>query len=301
MKLLQKKVFTQDDILEIINSNLEESINIEFKSSGSLSKIPNVKKEISKDVSAFANSDGGIIFYGIQEENHIACSLSFIDGNLYNKEWLENIIISSIQNRISFEIIPVRFNNDFLKTIYVVKIPKSDNAPHINADKKYYRRYNFQSVPMEEYEIRNLYLSQKNSQVFANSVTVKPKQKNENFYEFYIEVQVINEGKYVSDKYKIGCNIVDAVGISVNYETNKNYTFTNDIGNGIKISTNDIIPIFPNEIFNALSFNIQIPKLKFNSILKTLKFFVLSYNTIDYEEIEFDLAKLLLKNKERHY
>jgi len=29
------------------------------------------KNEISKDVSAFANSDGGTIIYGIEEEGHL--------------------------------------------------------------------------------------------------------------------------------------------------------------------------------------------------------------------------------------
>ncbi len=85
MNLLEQEDFSEESILNIIKSNLEESINIEFKSAKALSKENSVKKEISKDVSAFANSDGGIIFYGIDELNHIATSISYIDGNIFTK------------------------------------------------------------------------------------------------------------------------------------------------------------------------------------------------------------------------
>lgn len=46
---------------------------------------------------------------------------------------------------------------NYIQTIYIVKIPYSYNTPHISKDKKYYKRYNFESVPMEEYEVRQLY------------------------------------------------------------------------------------------------------------------------------------------------
>ena len=42
------------------------------------------------------------------------------------------------------------------KVAYVVSIPQSIRAPHQASDKKFYKRFNFESVPMEEYEIRDL-------------------------------------------------------------------------------------------------------------------------------------------------
>lgn len=303
MELLKLEIFTQEILESLLLSNLEESINIEFKSAKSLSKEPAVKKEISKDISSFANSDGGIIFYGIDEENHIATSFSFIDGNIFTKEWLENIIISNIQNRIEdLKITPVRFDNDIKQTIYVVKIPQSNHAPHINGDKKYYRRYNFQSVPMEEYEIRNLYLRQKISKVYLDRIVVKPdKSKTENIWSFYVELQVINDGCYVSDKYKIACNFENAKGISVNYDRSKNYNVTNKLEGGVKISTNECIPLFPDEILNALSFNIEIPIERFDEIIGNMKCTFLTFNTSELEENETNLPKLLVDIKETYY
>ena len=71
---------------------------------------------------------------------------------------LEQVIQSRIQRKIDgLEIIPVRFENEVKKSIYVIKIPESSLAPHMTSDKRFYKRYNFESVQMEEYEIRNLY------------------------------------------------------------------------------------------------------------------------------------------------
>ena len=51
-------------------------IYISRRRGGALSKDDKKKAEIAKDVSAFANSDGGIILYGIEEQEHKAHALS---------------------------------------------------------------------------------------------------------------------------------------------------------------------------------------------------------------------------------
>ena len=76
-------------------------------------------------------------------------------GRLY-KEWLDQVINS----RISPKIDGIRINPIPLKTTnlgqcaYVVWIPQSNTA-HQASDKRYYKRYNFESVAMEDYEIRD--------------------------------------------------------------------------------------------------------------------------------------------------
>jgi hypothetical protein len=156
--------FTQDTLDDLINLNSEESINLEFKRGDALNKADKNKIELSKDVSAMANADGGVIIYGIVEKNHKADSYSFVDGNVITKEWLENVLNSRIHRRIEGLIIEaIRYNNDFNKSIYVVKIPRSKNAPHMTSEKKFYKRFNFQAVQMEEYEIRALYSRPENT------------------------------------------------------------------------------------------------------------------------------------------
>lgn len=302
MRLSEKEDFSEDDLNELINSKTEESIKIEFKANGALSATPSVKKEISKDVSSFANSDGGIIFYGINEENHVASSFSFIDGNSFTKEWLENVISSNIQQPIRGLIIfPVRVGGKIEQTVYVVKIPGSDNAPHMNSDKKYYRRYNFQSVPMEEYEVRNLYLTEGDGELYFNNITVKLMEQTEEEYDFYIEMAVINEGHKVANSYKAFVEIKGESGFRFSHEREKSYTLTNLLGKGIQVSTNKIIPVFPDEVFNLLSFNLIIPKHRFTEITSSIhcKF---SIKTRTYfSENTPELSELLFKVKEEFF
>jgi len=154
----EKDFYTEEDINKLIESDAEESTYLEFKASGALDSSGGKKMEISKDISSFANADGGIIVYGISEDDHVADDKSFVDGNEYPKEWLEQVVQSNIQRRITgLEVHPVRFEDELDQTIYVVKIPRSSFAPHMAKDNKFYKRRNFQSVPMEEYEVRDLY------------------------------------------------------------------------------------------------------------------------------------------------
>jgi hypothetical protein len=302
VKLSEKEDFIEDDLKELINSKTEESINIEFKASGALSMSSGAKKEISKDVSSFANSDGGIISYGINEENHVASSFSFIDGNLFTKEWLENVISSNIQQPIrGLLIYPVRVGGKIEQTVYVVKIPRSDNAPHMNSDKKYYRRYNFQSVPMEEYEIRNLYLTEGDGELYFNNITVKLMEQTDEEFEFYIEMTVINEGHKVANNYKAFVEIKGEGGFRFSHEREKSYTITNHLGEGVQVSTNKMIPIFPDEVLNLLSFNLIIPKDRFTEITSSIncKF---SIKTRTYlTENTPELSKLLFEMNEKHF
>ena len=158
MDFLCKDLYSISDINDLILARSEENIHLEFKSAGALENTENKKVEISKDVSAFANSDGGIIIYGIDEKEHVASEKSFIDGSIYTKEWLEQVISSRIQRSINgLVIIPIREDNDFNKSIYIVKIPRSNNTPHMAADHRYYKRQNFKNILLEEYEIRDLF------------------------------------------------------------------------------------------------------------------------------------------------
>jgi hypothetical protein len=118
------------------------------------------KRELSKDVSAFANSAGGTLIYGIVEdqETHVASDLDDgFDPTEISKEWLEQVINSNIQPRLSgvmiraVDLITHRPGN----VAYVVTVPKSSTA-HQAADKRYYKRFNFESVPMEDYEVRDV-------------------------------------------------------------------------------------------------------------------------------------------------
>ena len=214
------KTYTQKEIEKIINSQTEESINLDFKRAGSLNKNDEKKKEISKDVSAFANSDGGLIIYGIEERNHKASNYSFINGNEITKEWLEQIINSRIQRKIDGLLIdPVRIDNKIEQSIYVVKIPRSLNAPHMTSEKRFYKRYNFESLMMEEYEVRNLYNRQEKTSLKIKEpriVNLGKSLTDGKFNDFNVSVEfnIKNEGQTIEKLYKLEIKIPKHVVIN---------------------------------------------------------------------------------------
>lgn len=152
--------WTEDDILSLIRNKIGESNTLEYKSCDSLGRTDGKKREISKDVSAFANSAGGTIVYGvIENSSHEPESIDVgYDPSDISGEWLEQVINSNIERRIGGVIInPVSLPNTRPgRMLYVVYVPESALAPHMAADDRFYRRFNFQSVAMKEYEVRNL-------------------------------------------------------------------------------------------------------------------------------------------------
>jgi len=149
----------ENDLLKLIETGEKENIQLDYKACYALALTDRKKDEISKDVSAFANSGGGTIIYGIIEDGNIPTKLDIgYDPNQISKEWIEQVINSRIQRRIDNIIInPVELKSSFPgKVAYVVHVPQSMRAPHQAGDKRFYKRFNFSCVPMEEYEIRDV-------------------------------------------------------------------------------------------------------------------------------------------------
>ena len=222
------KIWDQDRVEQYISQGIEESLNLDYKAADALAR--DKKKEIRKDVSAMANSDGGIIIYGLTEDTsnrHLPGSLDPIDRNTISKEWLEQVI-SNIRPKIEGVIIhPVTINDSKTDVVYVVKIPRSHTA-HQASDKRYYKRFNFQSVPMEDYEIRDVMGRLQHARIeleFAilihtatTSPTVEaysyinPRQKSKKETTSELKVKMVNTGKvyaqYVVAHIEMPCNLV---------------------------------------------------------------------------------------------
>lgn len=261
MDLKNKTEWSSHDILQLIENQTEENIHLDFKSAGSLDFAEKKKNEISKDVSAFANSDGGVIIYGLSEKNHVASSLDYIDGNTYTKEWLELVISGGVQRPIKdLRIYPVRFNDEIIKSIYVVTIPQSYDAPHMTRDKKFYRRYNFQSVCMEEYEVRNLYNRTKNASLSYNDIEIRFIPCgifNKNIVEMEFSVKVVNNSAGIATLYKTLLFIKNRnQGIEV--RCNKQQVVCSNLQSGYLLSSVLNPPIFPNEIYCSLNFILSV-------------------------------------------
>jgi len=147
------------DINQLIQGPVQESVSLDYKACASLDSSDVKKNEVSKDVSAFANSAGGTIVYGVIEQGNVPTGIdSGYDPAIISREWLEQVINTRIQRRID----GVRIKQVLLtgqrtgKVLYVVSVPQNMGFPYQASDKRFYKRFNFQSVPMEVYEIQDV-------------------------------------------------------------------------------------------------------------------------------------------------
>jgi len=144
---------TYDDILELSYEKMDESLILDYKQELN-------DDSIIKQVTAFSNTKGGYLVYGIAETGK-GGHPQYINGinRDTNTERLEQIILSNIVPRVSVQMKKIPLP-DTDRIILVVQIPEGQNKPYYNNhDKKYYKRYNFSATPMDENEIEWLYQS----------------------------------------------------------------------------------------------------------------------------------------------
>lgn len=205
---LKVKKYTKAHLDYLIRSQAEESVHMEFKSGAALGSADQIKKEISKDVSSFANSDGGIIIYGLAERNHTAAGFAFVDGNEYSKEWLEQVINSKIKRRIpDLTIDVIRVQNKISQSVYVVRIPRSYEAPHMASDGRFYKRWNFESAHMEEFEVRDLFHRTTDTMIKLRPVEFNGEVKSSKnakieVFRLHVVIDVQNESRSIEHTYK---------------------------------------------------------------------------------------------------
>ena len=186
------KNWTEAKIQNFIKSEIEESLTLEYKSGEALEKTEHKKREITKDVSAMANSDGGLLIYGIRESSeaerrHLPDIVVPVDRSEYPREWLEQVI-NSIRPRIdSIVIHSVNLKSGENEVVYVVEIPQSNTAHQAN-NHRYYKRFNFQSVPMEDYEVRDVMFREQTPEVIIR---------------FLIEAKSISAENGITDDYSL--------------------------------------------------------------------------------------------------
>jgi len=149
----------QQDLEALIAGGIEERLDLEYKRAESLKKTDGARKEITKDVSSFANSAGGILIYGIAEfddaeKEHLPERIDPVDRTVFTREWLDQVI-GNIRPRLDVVITSIDLDSGKNDCAYVVEIPMGSTA-HQATDCRYYKRYNFRSEMMLDHEIRDV-------------------------------------------------------------------------------------------------------------------------------------------------
>mgnify|MGYP001577763024 CR=1 FL=1 len=148
-------MLTYSDITNLWEHGQNETLNLEFKK-----EISSDSKEIAKDVSSFANAEGGVIIYGIEENKGKAIKSNGIKI-CQNSERIQQIISSSTSPSVPIDIMSISETKTSEMEFIIVKIPKSPFMIHqVTTTSKYYIRNNtittahiYQPFEMKENEI----------------------------------------------------------------------------------------------------------------------------------------------------
>ncbi|HJW19327.1 MAG TPA: ATP-binding protein [Candidatus Nitrosotalea sp.] len=172
-----------EDIERLWTTNQTETMSLEFKQ-----EISGDNKEIAKDISAFANSEGGVIIYGITENQGRAILSNGIPIT-NNSERIQQIISSSTMPEVPMEIeiinAPVTTGGSPTHEFVVVKIPKSPFMIHqVTTTSKFYVRNNtttrshvYELLEMKENDISMRYENRFRSKQVQNSFIIQKEEK----------------------------------------------------------------------------------------------------------------------------
>jgi hypothetical protein len=161
---------TAEDIRRLVDSKRSESSELDYKQ-----ELPGNKdedrKEFLADVSAFANSQGGLLVYGISEERDVngkctglpkeVAGLAGINPEL-ERSRLENMIADGISPRIVG--MKVRFIREVEpgKGVLLVQVPRSWSSPHMVTSRRssrFYGRNSGGKYQLDVTELRNAFAS----------------------------------------------------------------------------------------------------------------------------------------------
>lgn len=149
------------DIDDLVNvRNEREGYHLDFK--GEFGNLDKAKKELSKDISAFANTGGGFLIIGV-DKNYKIIGVNKTIQNRAIDEWLNQILSSNIEPPVFYFDPKVIDIPNSEKVIVVIHVPESTKKPHIVTEwNNYHVRINDSSKSANHNQIRDMFEFSKN-------------------------------------------------------------------------------------------------------------------------------------------
>jgi hypothetical protein len=154
--------FTLDMLQSFLSRSVEEGLNLDYKHI----KAVDDPDKIAKSITAFANSGGGLVLLGVEEleeTDERGRTVKLKPGPItwgpksLTREKLESMLIVRIHPPVQgLRIHPIRSKSE--EVVFLIDVPQSMRPPHQAPDKRYYLRYNFQNLPMDHYQVADLFL-----------------------------------------------------------------------------------------------------------------------------------------------
>ncbi len=193
MRLVGKTLseVTSEDIYGLITNEIMESRILDYKK-----ELTNDNKELLADITSFANTDGGVIVYGIAEKqderNNTGLPGEIIGLQDFNldatRQRIENMLRDNVDPRIArVDVEPIEING---KTVLLLGIPRSLFGPHMSKrDSKFYARNDAGKFSMDAHQIRQAMLQ-----------SVDWENEADNFRRTQVMGYLSGKIKYLADK-----------------------------------------------------------------------------------------------------
>lgn len=153
------------DVKRLIDDAVPESLHIDYKQELHLD-TQDQKKEFLRDVTAFANAEGGLLVYGVKEDRDsngkttgvpLAGPGTTLSNRDEDKLSIEHLLRDGIDERLpsyELEILPVSGNDH----IVLIRVPPSLRPPHmvvLGGERRFYIRMNGGKQAMSTAQLRD--------------------------------------------------------------------------------------------------------------------------------------------------
>ncbi len=256
-------------IQSLIDNRVEENLHLDYKSI----RVFDDTDALSKSVSSYANSDGGLLIIGVEEERSSQNGNERIfptriewGGAKHSKENLEQRLTTNISPPIrDLRIYPIRDGN---RVIFVIDIPQSENPPHMASDHRYYFRNNFTTSVMEHYQVADLFGRRRHPSLelecefkFAGSYTGEDKRID-------LSSQVVNAGRVAAKNWLVMIEVTGAKAEGKDFIPTWEFIESNDSVKIVKQESQKLVyPGLPIRLGN-LSFRLKAgDKISFDFIV----------------------------------
>jgi hypothetical protein len=147
---------TESDLVSLIANGVAEGRTIEYKRELPGNSDPD-KKEFLADASSFANTVGGDLIFGMEEEGGVPTSINGIQTPDLDAaiQRIENILRTGISPRMRYELRAVTTSAD---RVLIVRVERSWSAPHrvvFQNHDKFYGRNAAGKYPLDVNELRS--------------------------------------------------------------------------------------------------------------------------------------------------
>lgn len=156
--------FSAADLDALVTERTEESRHLDFKRELPQQWTDEKKRELCADVSSFANTGGGYLFFGVDENSGVASAVPGLQEDIdIDKSivQLEQIIRTGIDPRLG-GIVTYHIPTSKGKGVIAVHVPRSWRAPHLVKHGDSFRMYARTSrgkQPLDAQEIRRTFES----------------------------------------------------------------------------------------------------------------------------------------------